>query len=196
MPDLELYIGPDGYILIGGKEVRFPGQGRSPLGDVLHAFMLRPENLKDNKRLRQLMAPEWIRLAQLWDDVNTEVLGTVYNATATKTKGRKEGYVTINLFVDMEVKPKARLRWGPERPPTSRQVMNDLMALLDLVRYDLRLPAVFEEFEGHFALGVVVKNVEDAEKVVDYFERIPRRNFPHVFRSLIRIHDPIEREGG
>jgi len=196
MEDHELYISPEGYILIGGKEIKFPGQERSPLGDVLHAFMLRPEALKGNKRLRQLMAPEWIRLAQLWDDVNTEVYGTAYNATAMKTKSRKEGYVTINVLVDAEAKPKERLRWGPERPPTSKQIMNDLMALLDLVRYDLRLPAVFEEVEGHFSLGTVVKNSEEAEKVVDYLDHILARNFPHVFRSLIRIYDPIEREGG
>ena len=196
MEDHELYIGPEGYILIGGKEIKFPGQERSPLGDVLHAFMLRPEALKGNKRLRQLMAPEWIRLAQLWDDVNTEVYGTAYNATAIKEKTRKEGYVSVNLFVDMEGQPKARLRWGPQRPPTPKQIMDDLMALLQLVQYDLRFPAVLEQHGDSFALGAIVNSAAEAEKVVDYFDRILRRNFPHVFRSLIRIYDPIEREGG
>lgn len=178
MADLELYIDPKGVVYVGGKEVLLSGA-------PLHASMA---DMKFKRHpVWKMLAPEWIRLMQLWSEVYPAVQHTVYNVAATKEKTRKEGYVTVNIFVNTEGEPKARLRWGPERPPTRKQIWDDLMPILDLIRYDLRIPAVFEELEGHFSLGAVVKNRTQAEQVVAYLDDILERNYPYVFKSLIVV---------
>lgn len=177
--DLEFYIDPYGYIMIGGKEMVFGGDNR------LHAYDLRSDALKYNTRLRQLMDREWIRLAQLWDEILPVVRQTIFNVTAAKEARRKEGYVTVNITVDAEPTPKARLRWGPERPPTHDEIVRDVVALHQLAEYDLRFPTIMDDIEGHFSLSVVVSNKKQADKVVNYFQGFLERNFPAVFKSLV-----------
>lgn len=178
MDYLELYIGPKGTVYIGGKKIFLSGE-------PLHASMV---NLKTKREpVWRMLSKEWFRLMELWADVYPVVNRTIYNVTAMKEKTRKEGYVSVNLFVDMEAEPKARLRWGPERPPTSKQIMDDLMALLQLVQYDLRFPAVLEQHGDSFALGAIVNSRAEAEKVVDYLDGILERNFPYVLKSLVVV---------
>ena len=178
MADFELYIDAKGTVYIGGKEVLLSGE-------PLHASMVNMKYKRDP--VWRMLSKEWLRLMSLWAEVYPVVHRTVYNVTAMKEKTRKEGYVSVNLFVDMEGEPKARLRWGPERPPTSKQIMDDLMALLQLVQYDLRFPAVLEQHGDSFALGAIVKSRAEAEKVVNYIHDILERNFPYVFRSLVVV---------
>lgn len=176
--DLELYIDPRGTVYIGGKEVLISGE-------PLHASMVNMKFKRD--QVWKMLSKEWLRLMALWTEVYPVVHRTIYNVTAMKERTRKEGYVSVNLFVDMEGEPKSRLRWGPERPPTPKQIMDDLMALLNLVQYDLRFPAVLEEHGDSFALGVVVRNGSEANKVVSYLHGILERNFPYVFKSLVVV---------